>query len=213
MLANLQHRLILAVSLVALSAHTRPCQSQAKETPPQAATSAAPQTSETKAAKPRNRTGKRKMESAITGVERNGGVVRITLLNGGLTLALQPATELVQEERALNASDLKTGDKLSLITLKNRGTLKEPATVTSINPLVLQLGEVGTFQVSKVEDLSFNRYTPLPSSALIVGQTVAVELLISRDGQIEAKRIAVVVVKPKPPRATKSRKTTSPKAE
>lgn len=160
-----------------------------------------------KPAKPTNRPGERKLESTIAAVEKIGDTVRITLKDGSLTVTVKPSTELVQEERWLVASDLKVGDRLSLITFKPKakGSLKEKAVVTAVNPLVLKISEVATLTVDKVENVEFNRYTPLPASALAAGQTVALEMRVLRDGQIEAKRIAVVIVKAKEPGMKKPR--------
>jgi len=119
------------------------------------------------------------------------------LKDGVLTLGLKPTTELVQEERGLASADLNDGDRLSLVDFKTRGKLKGKFTVESKNPLVVKFEDIATFTITKVEDVQFNRYTPLKPAALAVGQTVAIEINVLRDGEIEARRVAVVVVKPK----------------
>lgn len=161
------------------------------------AQNAAPDSS-VQAAKPRNRTGTRKLESTITKVETVEGAPRLTLREGAMTLSLKPTTELVREERDLTVTELKVGDTLSQISLKGRGNLKEPGTVTATAPLTIALGETAILTLKQVENWSFDRISPLVAADLAAGQTVALEISVLRDGGIEAKRVAVVMMRPKP---------------
>lgn len=161
-------------------------------------------------AKPRNRTGTRKLESTITKVETFEGAPRLTLREGALTLSLKPATELVREERDLTVAELKVGDMLSQISLKGRGNLKEPGRVASLAPLTIDLGETATLTLKQVENWSFDRVSPLTAADLVIGQTVALELSLLRDGGIEAKRVAVMIARSKPaPQKVRRKKATN----
>ncbi|MBV9470742.1 MAG: hypothetical protein JO316_09165 [Abitibacteriaceae bacterium] len=158
----------------------------------------------TQPARPKNTTSLRKIESTVTAINTVDGKVTLTLKDGALSVALTPQTELVQEERNIVASSLKVDDTLCLIRFRARGSIKEKGSVTTINPLTVKIANMGTLMLTNIENVSFSRYSPLQSTALAVGQTVAIDLHVSHDGEIEAKRVAVVVVpKTQAPKRTK----------
>lgn len=155
-------------------------------------------------ANPRNTGRDRKMESTIKAINTADGKVTLTLKDGVLSLTLLPLTELVQEERNIVASDLKVDDTLCLIRFRSRGSIKEKGTVSAINPLTIKIADMGTLVLTTTENVTFCRYSPMQPAALAVGQTVAVDLHVGRDGEIETKRVAVVVVpKAQAPQRTK----------
>jgi hypothetical protein len=159
-------------------------------------------------ATPKNTTGDRRFESSIAAVDNTANPTHITLRDGTLTLELKPTTELVQEERGLVASDLKIADTLSLIALKGRRSkfsIKEKATVASINPLTLRIGDMATLTVLEPDRWEFERYTPIQPKSLTVGQTVSILINLQRDGEITTRRIAVVA-KSKPVKSRNSRR-------
>ncbi|MDQ3812891.1 MAG: hypothetical protein M3347_02945 [Armatimonadota bacterium] len=154
--------------------------------------------------RPKNTAGDRQLQSSITALDKAADVVKVTLKEGALTVALKSTTELVQEERGVSASDLKAEDNLSAIVLKGskkKFYIEQKAIVTSTNPLTLKIGDLATLTVAQADKLEFNRYIPIKPDALAVGQTVAVEMRLQTDGEIIMKRLAVIVEKPKPPRA------------
>jgi hypothetical protein len=164
--------------------------------------------SENSAPKPRNSTDVRRFESTITAIEVADGLTKITLQNGAMIIGLKPTTTVLREERGLGASDLQVGDTLSLVTLRgarSKINIKENAGVTSANPLVLKIGEFASMTLNKADAWEFNRSTKLDEAALAVGQTVAVEIGLQRDGEISTNRVAIVVAKPKAPRVKSSR--------
>jgi hypothetical protein len=151
--------------------------------------------------KPQNQTGDRKFESAIVAIDGSGGATRITLANGAMTLIIKPETEVVREERNLVASDLKVGEVVCFTALKgarSKMSLKEKAVVTGVNPLTIRIGDAAEMTFLKNDLWEFYRAVPLKSADLKVGQTVAVQIRLQRDGDITARRVAVVVGKPKP---------------
>jgi hypothetical protein len=164
-----------------------------------------------KPAKPQNTTGDRKFESAITAIDSSGSATKITLQNGALSLIVNPETEFVREERDLVASDLKVGDAICFTALKgarSKLSIKEKAVVTGIEPLVIRIGDAAEMTFLKNELWEFYRAVPLKAADLKVGQTVAVQIRLQRDGDIATKRVAVIVAKPKPEKSktTKTKK-------
>ena len=157
--------------------------------------------SEPKSPAPKNKAGDRKLESAITAVENKAGFTQITLQNGELRLGLNTETEVVREERGVVASDLKVGDALALIALKGqRSKLKitQPAVVTAINPLTIEIGDSAKMTLLKADEWEFFRITPIKPEELKIGQTVALQLSLKVDGDIATKRVAVLIGKPFP---------------
>lgn len=188
----------------ALTGGSHGAHAQPADAPPVLPAKPAPSTADLTPPAPRNRTGTRRFESTITAVNKAGGGLEVTLRDGALTLIIKPSTELVREERNLGASDLKVDDLLSLVTLrsgKSRLSIKEKAVVTGLNPLTLKVSDIAVLTVTKADQWAFSRFTPLTTDALVAGQTVAVEMTLQRDGGISAKRLAVVVAKPNPPKA------------
>lgn len=186
------------------------------EDKPEATKTPLPKTSEAKPTAPKNTTGDRKFESAITSLDTAGGLLKITLKNGTITLELKPDTELVREERGLTNSDLKVGDTLCLIALKGQRaklSIKEKATVTGINPIAINIADSGTLTLQKPDQWEFDRATPLATNELKVGQTIAVQISLKRDGDITTKRVAVVIGKPQAAKAkSKATKAATTKA-
>jgi hypothetical protein len=167
-----------------------------------------------KPAKPQNQTGDRKFESSIAAIDSSGGATKITLTNGAMTLIIKPETEVVREERDLVASDLKIGDAVCFTALKgarSKLSIKEKAVVTGIEPLVIRIGDAAEMTFLKNELWEFYRAVPLKAADLKVGQTVAVQIRLQRDGDIATKRIAVVVSKPKPVKSKTTKTKTKPK--
>jgi len=201
--AGAQSRLVILMGLAAMPAFS--------QLPAIAADTKAP--AETKSPTPKNRTGTRKLESTIIGIEKEAQPTRITLRDGVLSVSIKPTTELVQEERGVVVADLEIGDKLSLITFKLKGSIRSKAVVTGLNPLVVSIDELATMTITKSETVSFSRYTPFTAEALAIGQTVALEMKLLTGGEIEATRIAVVIEKAKPAKTTneKSTKPATPK--
>lgn len=122
----------------------------------------------------------------------------------------KPTTLVFREERDLGASDLQNGDLLSLTALRgarSKISIKESASVIGTNPLIIKIGEFATMTLHKGDAWEFNRSTPTDAAALAVGQTVAVELGLRRDGDISPNRISIIVAKPKVPRVKKPRAT------
>ena len=203
-------RLTLFLSLCAAIPTVR-----AQTTPPEIAVQTPFVKTESAAPKPRNTTGARKFESAISAVERVEGGTKITLQSGALSMIVKPTTLVFREERNLGVSDLKSGDTLSLTALRgarSKISIKENASVVNTAPLTLKIGEFATMTLNKADAWEFNRSTKMDASALAVGQTVAVELGLQRDGDISPNRIAIIVAKPKAPRVKKPR-TTKPRVK
>jgi hypothetical protein len=166
-----------------------------------------------KPTKPQNQTGDRKFESAITAIDSSGGVTKITLANGAMTLIVKPETEVVREERDLVASDLKVGDAVCFTALKgarSKLSIKEKVVVTGIEPLKIRISDAAEMTFLKNDLWEFYRAVPLKPTDLKVGQTVAVQIRLQRDGDIATKRVAVVVGKPK---TAKSKSTKTKKSE
>ena len=150
---------------------------------------------------PKNTAGDRKFESAISAMDNAANPPKVTLQNGGMTLELKPDTELVREERGLVASDLKVGDELCLIALKGQRSklsINEKAAVTSLNPITITISDSAKMVLLKDDQWEFYRTTPMKPAELKVGQTVAVQITLRRDGDIIPKRVAVVVGKSQP---------------
>jgi hypothetical protein len=161
--------------------------------------------------KPANHAGPRKFESTITAIDKAANPPTVTLRSGAVMVALKPTVALVQEERDVVAADLKVGDAISLITLKIAGEdpkIEEASSVTGLNPLTVMIGDFASLTLTKVEVASFSRITPLPVTDLRPGQTVAVLMDVRADGEIDIKRLAVIVAKPRPPRPRKATKPT-----
>ncbi len=172
----------------------------------------APASEAFKPTKPRNQTGERRFESAIAIIDDKNGSTKITLSKGEMALVIKPETELVREERNLVASDLEVGDVICFTALKgarSKLSIKEKAVVIGIEPLKIRIGEVAEMTFLKTELWEFFRAVPLKTSDLKVGQTVAVQYRLQRDGEIATKRVAVVVGKPDKPK----NKTAKPKTE
>ena len=196
-------RLTLFLTLFAASAtHAQQAPPEAAKTPDAKAEDAAP--------KPRNTKGARKFESTITAIEKVAGGTKITLQTGSLSLMVKPTTLVFRDERGIGASDLQSGDSLSLIALRgarSKISIKENASVVNTAPLTLKIGELATMTLSKADAWEFNRSTKMDATALAVGQTIAVELGLQRDGDISPNRVAIIVAKPKVPRVKKPRAT------
>jgi hypothetical protein len=168
-----------------------------------------PAPTETPAAKPTStrstapRARSRTAQSTITAVDTAANTVRVTTKSGNETLdvALTPETEFVREERSLPLTELKAGDTVAFSSKELKGT----ATITSLNPLTLKVGDAATVTLTKTEELDFDRITPLRATDLAVNQTVAVSMAVQPDGKIQGKRFTVIVPKPRARRATGTR--------
>ena len=163
------------------------------------------------APKPSNRTSTRTFQSTITAVDQAAGAVRMTLKNDVITVGFKPTTQLEQEERGLVAADLRAGDSLSSMELKGKGVqtkgkIEGRATVQTTEPLVLLFDDLGRITVSKTEVARFTRTQPMTARDLSVGQTVEIVMMVQKNGDIETRRIAVIVEKPAPPKTIAPRR-------
>ena len=170
------------------------------------------------APKPYNRASTRKIQSTITAVDRAANAVKMTLKNDVVTVGFKPTTELEQEERGLVAADLRTGDTLCELELKGKGIktkgkIEGRATVQTTTPLVLLFDDLGSITVSKTEVARFTRTAAMTPEQLNAGQTVEITMTVQKNGEVEARRIAVIVEKPAPPKVIKPRKPRKPRAQ
>jgi hypothetical protein len=162
-----------------------------------AADTSKPKTQSTKTARPRSRTEK----ASIAAVTANS--IQVTTKEGTLDIALTPETTVLRQENDLLPNELKVGDA---IAFPLRGT-DDPPTVSSLVPLTLKYADIATLTLNKTEKMSFDRLTTIKSSDLATGQNVSVQMNVLADGKLEARRVTVMIDKPKPAKTPRTRKT------
>jgi hypothetical protein len=168
---------------------------------PTAETSATqPASTRAAASKGRSRT----VQSIINTINVAANTVQVTTKSSKETLdiALTPATEFAREERGVPIAELKAGDTVGFSSKELNGT----ATITTLNPLTLKVADAATVTVTKMDELDFNRITPLKATDLAANQTVAVSMTVGPDGKIEGKSFTVIVPKPRARRTTSTRR-------
>jgi hypothetical protein len=129
--------------------------------------------------------------------------IQVTTKEGTLDIALTAETAVWRQENNLTPAEVKVGD---MIAFPLRGT-DDQATVSSLSPLTLKFADVATLTLNKTEKLDLDRVTVVKSTDLAAGQNVAVQMNVLADGKLEARRVTILVDKPKAartPRKTKA---------
>lgn len=178
---------LVAATLAAVAGFTSPPPSEAQNVTTAAGVKA-------KTTRPKSRTEK----ATITAVTANS--MQVTTKEGALDVALTGQTEYWRQEEDLTPAELKVGDTVAFAL---RGTDGQP-TVTSLSPLTLKFGDTATLTFAKTDKMSFSRLTKAQSSDLATGQNISSAMNVLADGKLEARKVTVVIAKPKAPRAPRA---------
>ena len=163
--------------------------------PLSAQTTAAP-AGATKTATPRTRS--RTEKATIAAVTANS--VQVTTKGGTLEVGRGAQTEYWRQEDNLAPSELRVGDTVAF-TL--RGTDGQP-TVASLTPLSLKFGDSATLTFTNTNKMTFDRLTRIQAADLATGQNVSVAMNVLPDGKLEARKVTVIIAKPKTTRTPRA---------
>lgn len=137
------------------------------------------------------------LRGTVSAVNAAGNTLTVMAKDGSETvIAVVPTTELIKREQGQRAADLAVGDVLSLPAVSPMAM-----TVTSIAPLTVKLGvvgtkmgEVGTLTFSKTDGLYFSRLTVMKLADIANGANI-VAVATPRDGGTnEASNITVIML-------------------